>query len=119
MSHFDDLAGLSDATVLAEVGRRLARHRLNRNLAQDDLAREAGISPRTLHRIEHGQGANLTNLVRLLRALGLLENLDALVPEPAVSPLQQAKLQGRGRRRASRRRDDDGPRGPWTWGDEE
>ena len=108
----------SDRTVLEELGRRIARYRLNRNMTQEALATEAGVSTPTLHRMEHGHSAQTTSFVRVLRALDLLPNLDALVPEPTVSPVQQVRLQGRTRRRASSPRP---PRDkePWSWGDDE
>ncbi len=110
---------ISDQAILQELGTRLARYRLNRNLTQGELSREAGVSMRTLHRIEHGQSAQLKNWLRLLRAFGLLENLDVLLPEPVVSPLQQAKMLGKERKRASSPTKQLGKTGPWTWGDEE
>ena len=60
----------TDQQVLAELGDRLAQYRLNRNLTQDQLAREAGVSKRTVVRLENGQSSQMTNLVRVLRALG-------------------------------------------------
>lgn len=109
----------SDEAVLEEIGKRLARYRLNRNLTQAVLAKEAGISPRTLNRIEHGQSVNGSNLIRLLRSLDLLANLEALVPEPAPSPIQQVKMQGKVRKRASGEPRDSPTKGePWSWGDE-
>ena len=78
----------TDRRVLAELGDRLARQRLNRNLTQDQLAREAGVSKRTVVRLENGQSSQVTNLVRILRALSLLGNLDVLVPAPLASPIE-------------------------------
>jgi len=109
----------SDEAILKELGRRIARYRLNRNLTQGALATEAGVSTRTLHRVEHGNSTHLSNLIRLLRALDLLENLEALVPQPALSPIQQLKMSGKRRRRASSRSGQPGKHRPWTWGDEE
>jgi transcriptional regulator with XRE-family HTH domain len=110
----------SDETVLAELGRRLERTRLDRNLSQEALALEAGVSKATVERAEAGQPVKSTSLIRLLRALGRLEALDSLLPEPLPSPIERLDLQGRRRRRAR------GPRGeagsedrPWSWGDEE
>lgn len=92
---------LSDRAILRELGGRLARHRLNRNLAQAALAAQAGVSTPTVQRIEQGKSAQASNLIRILRALRLLNHLDTLVPEPPVSPIQQAKLRGKVRQRAS------------------
>ncbi len=106
-----------DATLI-ELGNRLARYRLNRNLTQDALAREAGVSKRTVHRVEHGKSIQASNLIRILRALRLLENLEALIPEPAISPIQQIKLRGKMRQRASSSSDKPDDHRPWSWGDD-
>lgn len=106
---------LSDEAVLQELGRRLAQHRLNQNLTQQTLAREAGISLRTLNRIECGEPSQTSNVVRVLRALGLLGNVEALVPEAPVSPVQQLKLKGKARKRASSARRATQVAEPWSW----
>ncbi len=113
---------LTDESVLLELGRRIARTRLERNLTQRQLAEEAGVERKALQRVEAGESVRLVSLVRVLRALGLLEALDSLVPEPAPSPIELLALQGRRRRRASggrgreRRPEDRSP--GWQWGDE-
>lgn len=101
---------MSDETVLSELGARLRRHRLALDLSQKDLAHEAGVSKRTLERVEAGRSTQTDSLLRVLRALGLIENLDAVVPQPLPSPRTEARKQ-----RASGRSEDDAP---WTWGDE-
>ncbi|MDY6982675.1 MAG: helix-turn-helix transcriptional regulator [Pseudomonadota bacterium] len=106
---------LSDEAVLQELGRRLAQYRLNLNLTQQALAREAGISLRTLNRIECGEPSQTANVVRVLRALGLLGNVEALVPEAPASPIQQLKLKGRARKRASSARRATQAAEPWSW----
>lgn len=113
---------LTDEAVLAELGQRLAQQRLLRNWQQHELANEAGLSLRTLSRIEAGEPSQTTNLLRVLRALGLLDNLEALVPPPLPSPMQQLQLQGRQRKRASRRSRQAPhtaePNAAWQWGDD-
>ncbi len=109
---------MSDDAVLERLGDLLRQYRLNRNMTQATLAKEAGISGRTINRVEHGHSTQLSNLIRLLRSLGLLENIEALVPEPAVSPLQQMKLQGKSRKRASSPKQEEG-KTAWSWGDDE
>lgn len=110
---------LTDRKLLTLFGQRLARHRLDRNLTQDRLAREAGVSKRTVIRLERGQSSQLTNFVRVLRALNLLANLDALLPPPLSSPLEQLKSRANPRRRASPVSRKSGPTTKWTWGDDE
>ena len=105
---------MSDTAVLEALGQRIARYRLNRNMTQAALAREAGISLPTVQRLEGGHSTQATNLIRVLRALQLLENLDGLVPEPAISPLQQARMQGKTPQRASSPRSRK-PATPSTW----
>ncbi len=109
----------SDEGTLEELGRRLAHHRLNINWTQATLAKEAGVSQRTLHRLERGHSIQTSNLIRVLRALRLLENLEALVPAPAASPIQQLKLHGKKRQRASSSSDAPKPKKPWSWRDDE
>ena len=111
--------GTSDAAILKELGDRLARHRLRENLTQAKLAHEAGISKRTPIRRESGESSQLANLIRVLRALDLLGNLESVVPLPSPSPLELLRAKPKDRRRASpasKRRTP--PRSNWTWGDE-
>lgn len=119
-SHF---SLLSDDAVLAELGERLARHRLNQNRSQAEVAREAGVARRTLSKLENGHVVDSRCLIRLLRALGLLDELDGLVPPPRPSPVALAETRGRGRERASGRRkpkeDGDTDSGEWVWPDQE
>jgi len=110
----------SDEAILHELGTRLAALRLAHNLTQAALAHEAGISKRTVERLESGEvAARLSGLVRVCRVLGLIDRLDALVPAAAPGPVEQLKLAGRERKRASKPRHAAAakPR-KWTWGDE-
>ncbi len=114
-------SGNSDAVVLGEIGARLRSARLERNLSQERLAEEAGVGRVTLQRIEAGESPSLVNLVRVLRALDLLGGIDALVPEPTPSPIEELKRQGRRRQRAGSPRATGGTKKdslPWRWGDE-
>ena len=121
-------APLADAAILAELGSRIARLRLERNLKQAELAAQAGIGKRTLERMEAGGPTELINLVRVCRALGLAGRLDLLLPEPVPGPVEQLRRRGRPRQRAGGQRAGHGssaaqgvrePTPPWTWGDDE
>ncbi|HLF10033.1 MAG TPA: helix-turn-helix transcriptional regulator [Gammaproteobacteria bacterium] len=116
------LPQLSDGAILAELGTRLTQARLRRNLTQQQLATAAGVAKRTVERIEAGHSNQLSNLIRVFRALGAIEQLNALLPEPPPSPIEQLEQRKQRRRRASSRKSKTGstrggPR-PWTWDDQ-
>lgn len=117
---FTDLS--TDKAVLEELGGRLRRTRLERNVSQTQLADEAGVSRFTVKRIEQGESVQLANLLRVLRFLGLLGGLEELAPEPTPSPIDALRHRGRERQRASSPRSAE-PQPPgrltWRWGDEE
>lgn len=101
----------------AEIGRRLERLRLARNVTRAALAREAGVSTNTVGRLEKGQGASLETLIRVMTALRLQGHLAALVPDASVSPLERVGLSSPNRRRARPPKVHEPA--PWKWGDEE
>jgi len=95
--------GMSDKTVMAEIGRRLKRKRLSRNITQHNLGEISGVGRMTISAIENGNPFDVMTLIKLLRALDSLETIDAFLPDPGISPLQLAKLEGKIRERASRK----------------
>jgi transcriptional regulator with XRE-family HTH domain len=107
---------LVDEVILRELGARLTRVRLERNLLQADLATEAGVSKRTVERMEAGGATQLVNLVRVCRALGLVERFETLIPQPLPSPVAQLQLRGKERKRASSVKLVP-LAGQWQWGD--
>ena len=109
---------IADDVILRELGARLAHARLERNLTQAILANQAGISKRTLERMEAGGPGEVVNLVRVCRALGLVERLATFIPEPVPSPVAQLRLKGRERKRAaSAKTPENIPTGKWRWAD--
>lgn len=108
---------LTDETILVELGGRLAQRRLELQLTQADLAEQAGVSKRTVERVEAGATTQMSTMVRILRILDLLDRLEGLVPEAGPRPLDLLKLKGKERQRASRKKKQAGD-GTWKWGDE-
>jgi transcriptional regulator with XRE-family HTH domain len=117
--HIEEL--MTDEAVLAELGRRLTRHRLERNWTQAELAAEAGIGQATVQRAERGASVQMTSMVKLLRALDLLGGFDVAIPESIDLPIAQLeRAQRKVRRRASGRGHPPAESGerPWRWGEE-
>jgi transcriptional regulator with XRE-family HTH domain len=108
---------LTDLALLEELGTRLARHRIDAGLTQAALATEAGVSKRTVERIEGGGTSELVTVIRLLRVLKLNGGFETLIPDSPASPIALLKNAGKPRRRASTRgaRAVSAPRAPWSW----
>lgn len=87
--------------LLALIGERVRAERLRQDLTQATVADKAGISPRALRTLEAGGGAQLTTLVRIMKALGAEGALLALLPEPTISPM--AMIERRAPRQRGRR----------------
>ena len=100
-----------------EIGSRLARLRLSRNLTQSMLAEDAGIGVRTLRRVEAGEPSTLDSFLRIALALGLGDAILGAIPSGRIRPIERVSRTGSERRRArpQPRKDQDAA---WTWGDD-
>lgn len=106
---------LADDAILAEIGARVARRRLDFQLTQADVAEQAGVAKRTVERIEAGASAQMSSIIRILRVLDMLPGLDRMIPETGPRPMDLLKQKGKVRQRASRRRRSDRSNKPWSW----
>lgn len=86
---------LSDPAILQRLGGRIRDYRIRMEMTQSELADRSGVSMGTVVRIEHGKAVSTLLLITLLRTLGVLENLETLLPELGISPIQLRKMQGR------------------------
>jgi transcriptional regulator with XRE-family HTH domain len=112
---FDNL--LTDAAVFQEIGSRIKRKRVDASLTQAQLAEQAGIAKRTVERLESGNSTDSLALVRVLRALKIVDNLESMLPDTPQSPITLLKTHGRERTRVRAARTDGTGQGePWKWG---
>lgn len=77
-------------------------------MSQTELSRASGIGLTPLKRFEKTGAITMRNLIAILRAMDLLENIAALVPDPdSPSPLdilaEEQKKAARARKRAPKR----------------
>ena len=107
---------MSDKAFLELVGGRLSALRVALNLTQGELAEQTGLGLRTVQRLEQGEAAmQLSGFVRVCRALGILDRFEMLIPEQKSSPMDQLKLQGQKRQRATGRKTAPVEKKTWTW----
>ena len=99
-----------------EVGNRLAKIRLARNITQKTLAEEAGIGLRTLRRLEAGQSSSLDSFLRIVIVLGLTDELLGAFPSHEIRPIERMDLRRQERKRA-RPTKSVTDNTPWSWGE--
>lgn len=85
---------------MRDLGARLAKVRLSRNLTQAWLAQEAGASLPSIKRLEAGRNSSLDTFIRVLRALNLGDRVLDILPNPKVRPVERVRHKGHERRRA-------------------
>lgn len=90
-----------------DLGEKLKRVRLNKNLDQKTLAARSGVSVRALRNLEGGAGTTVKTLLSVVRALGRETWLDTVAPVATVNPLTltaraEQRLRATGRRTASK-----------------
>jgi transcriptional regulator with XRE-family HTH domain len=104
------LDSMTDHAIAQEIGKRIAQMRLQQNLTQQYVADEIGLSRVSYSKLEQG-AAKFENIIAVLRVLGRLDLVGGFVPEVTPRPMQQLKMKGKRRRRASTRQ---GKRVPTT-----
>jgi transcriptional regulator with XRE-family HTH domain len=98
-----NLKNMTNKAISLEIGERIEQMRLEQNLTQQQLADEIGLSRPSYRKLEAGS-AKFENIIATLRVLGRLDLIENFIPETPFSPLEQLKLQGKKRQRASRKR---------------
>ena len=78
----------NEKTALKEIGFRISKVRLKKNITQSKLAFEAGVSESTIKRLENGEPVKLDSLFRILSKLELAENFEEMIPAPSLSPIE-------------------------------
>lgn len=89
-----DANGLSNAAIVGVIGKRIKAYRLQKKFTQQQLAESAGISVFSVAQIERGKPVSISVLIPVLRVLRLLDNLDLLLPEIGISPIELMRMKG-------------------------
>ncbi len=118
MSYNIDFSITTSDQIEAVLCKRIESIRLSRNITQEQLADEAGVSIRTIGRLEKGQGVSMDTFIRVMIALRIQQNLEALLPDPTVRPIERIGLDA-GERKRARPTKSKNELPTWSWGDEE
>lgn len=79
---------MSTPEIVQELGTRFREYRLRCKLTRKEVSEISGIGMTTLYRFETGNiyDMSMNTLLRLLRAVGMFESWDSLLPELPESP---------------------------------
>lgn len=102
--------------ILKEIGNRIKDIRISKSMTQKELALNAGVAHSTVIRVENGEGANLDNLIKIIRILGFTQNFDLLIPEQEMTP-EDIFMNKEKRKRVTKSKDNY-EKSEWIWEDE-
>lgn len=99
MSNKIDFSIATSKQIGIAICEQLVNIRLSRNLTQAQLAKEAGVSTKTITNLEDGKSISFDTFIRVLKALELQNNLKTLLPDPTIRPVERIQQRGVERKR--------------------
>mgnify|MGYP003397589014 FL=1 len=82
----DSIYSLSDSQIQKKIGEKIKSIRLKQNITQDSLAESASVSRSSVQKIEAGEIKSFDTFLRVLRTLGMLDEIYHLCEEEQLSP---------------------------------
>ena len=109
---------LQENAILRELAARMKQYRIDSRITQEEYADKSMVSVSTIRRFENGGEISLTNMIKLLKALGLESNLELLIPDPDKRPfhhIENVKIPQRVRKHSKENSADNNG---WQWGED-
>ena len=88
----EDIYSLSDIQIKKKIGEKIKAVRLKQNITQDSLAEAACISRSSIQKIEYGEIKSFDTFLRVLRTLGMLNEILGLCEDEQLSPSEYYEL---------------------------
>lgn len=100
-----DNTNLSTVEIIRELGSRFREYRLRLNLTQQQISDMTSISIPTIYKFENGRmtDMSMSNLLKLMRAVGVSGNWEQLLPRLPESPYMYNEHKNKPRIRASKK----------------
>ena len=99
----NDLLSLSDIQIQKLIGEKVKAARLRQNITQKSLAENASISLSSVKKIEAGEISTFDSLLRVLRTLGMLDDIYPLCEKEQLSPSEYFKMVNDAKRHVRKR----------------
>lgn len=95
----------TDEEILKLFSKRLKDARLIKNITQESLAKRSGVGLSSIARFESGENISLLNFIKVVRALGLIQDFSELFVHKNISIAQlEAMYAVSERKRAGRKK---------------
>ena len=104
----------NEYTILKELGTRISQYRIALNITQADIAKKSGIAISTVQRLENGEDTKVSNYIKIMAQLGILENFNMLIPEQELdfkAIYEERKIRQRARKTGNEKKE-------WIWGED-
>jgi len=95
-----DYSEMSNIAIISLIGEYIKQHRLDKNITQEQVAKDAGVNRWTIGKIERGHSITLISLIQILRALDLMTVFEIFKYERKLSPIELVKLEESKKQRA-------------------
>lgn len=84
----EDIISLSGTEIIQELGKKFAKYRKRMKFTQKEISEQSGLSVFTISGFENGTQTGLTlgSFIKLMRAIGELEQMADLLPDLPQSP---------------------------------
>jgi len=94
---YSELYEKSGSDIIRELGKRYCDYRKRMGYTQKEVASKSGISVFTISSFENGSstGITLSSLIKLLRAIDCLDEIEKLLPVLPESPRALFKRQSK------------------------
>ena len=76
----------ADVQIQTKIGEKIKATRLKQNITQESLAESALISRSSVQKVESGEIKSFDTFLRILRTLGMLDEIHHLCKEEELSP---------------------------------
>lgn len=83
-----DYNTITDQEIFVILGQRVKEYRLAEKKSQQTLAQLSGVSCSTISHFEQGYSTNISlkSFMTILRAMGLIDELEKILPELPMNP---------------------------------
>ena len=87
----NNIITLSGTEIIQELGKRYAQYRKRTKMTQKEVSEQSGLSVFTISGFENGTqtGISMGAFIKLMRAIGEVEQVNELLPEQPKSPRER------------------------------